>query len=93
MIMSLKSSYPDIPPYAETNCHHILLDRPEQRNWPDYPLHIDAITGRKRTFREFLQRVKDAATVFGSEVSRGGLGMKAEDREIVGILSENCLVC
>lgn len=90
--MYLKSMYPTPPPPPEVNVHNVLFHRPEQASWPDYTLHIDSVTGRKRTFSEFLERVYDGATALGAPVSQGGLGLRGEDGEIVGILSENSLV-
>ncbi|KAG6810648.1 hypothetical protein H0H92_010911 [Tricholoma furcatifolium] len=87
--MYLKSPFPDVPAYPEMNASHIFLNRPEQAQWPDYTLHIDAKTGKKRTFRQFKERVRLGSTALGTPVSSGGLGLRAEDGEIVGIMSHN----
>lgn len=90
--MPLKSIYPDPPTPPEINVHEVLFRRPDQAGWTDYTIHIDSTTGRKRSSREFLERVYDGATALGASVSQGGLGLRAEDGEMVGILSENCMV-
>jgi len=90
--MYIKSPYPDVPPVPEVNVHNLLLHRPDQANWPNHTLHIDPITGRRRTFHEFLQRVNVGATALGAPISEGGLGLRGEDGEMVGIMSENSMV-
>ncbi|KAG6864934.1 hypothetical protein C0991_006285 [Blastosporella zonata] len=87
--MYLKSPFPDVPPPREINAHHIFFNRPEQAAWPDYTLHIDAKTGKKRTFRQFKERVQLGATALGAPISAGGLGIRADDGEIIGIMSHN----
>lgn len=88
-----KSLFPDLPNVPESNVHHLLLNRPDQQEWPDYTLFVDAATGQRRSFRKFVERVRDGATALGADVTQGGLGLRPENGEIVGILSENCLVC
>lgn len=90
--MYLKSPYPDPPALPEVNSHYLFFKRPDQAQWPDYTLHIDATTGERRKYREFVKRVEDLATALGAPVSQGGLGLSAEDGEIIGIVSENCMV-
>ena len=90
--MPLKSLYPDIPQLPVGNAHDIILRRPDQAGWPNFTLHVDASTGRMQTYHGFLERVYDGATALGTDVSQGGLGLRAEDGEIIGILSENCMV-
>ncbi|KXN90934.1 putative 4-coumarate--CoA ligase 1 [Leucoagaricus sp. SymC.cos] len=89
--MYLKSPYPDPPAIPEVNSHYLFFKRPDQAEWPDYTLHIDAKTGRRRKYKEFIKRIEDLATALGAPVSQEGLGLKAEDGEIVGIVSENCM--
>jgi acyl-CoA synthetase (AMP-forming)/AMP-acid ligase II len=86
------SILPDIPPWPQENCYDIAVNRPEMATWPDYTLHIDAITGERRTRREFIRRVEDGATALASPEKYGGLGLTPKDG-FVGIMSENCLVC
>jgi long-subunit acyl-CoA synthetase (AMP-forming) len=88
--MYYKSPYPDIPDIPPQNFHHLLFHRQDQKEWNlDYTVHVDAVTGRQISYREFYERVMDGATALGSEK---GLGLNAEAGEVVGILSENCLV-
>ena len=85
--MYIKSLYPEAPrPPPDTNAHMALLRRPDQAEWPDFALHIDARTGKTRTFREFVERIQYAATALG------GLGLSPENGDIIGIISFNCLV-
>ncbi|TFK68984.1 acetyl-CoA synthetase-like protein [Pluteus cervinus] len=88
--MIIKSPFPDPPPLPETNVHNIFFNRPEQAQWADFTLLIDAPTGKRRGYREFVERVRDAATALGAPVAEGGLGLRGED-EIVGIMSENSM--
>lgn len=90
--MYIKSPYPDPPPLPDVNAHYLFFKRPDQAEWDDYTLHVDPQTGRKRTYRQFFARIQDLATIMGAPIAQGGLGMRAEDGEIVGIMSENCSV-
>ncbi|KAG1882793.1 hypothetical protein F4604DRAFT_1678286 [Suillus subluteus] len=85
-----KSLFPDLPKVPESNVHHLLFNRPDQREWPDYTLFVNIATGQRRSFREFVERVRDGATALGADVSQGGLGLRPETGDFVGILSENC---
>ncbi len=87
--MLVKSPFPEPPSLTDANAYNVLLNRPDQREWKDYTLHIDAVTGRKRSFYEFRERVQDAAAALGGPVSEGCLGLSAEQDEMVGIISEN----
>lgn len=86
---SLYPPPPDIPPQ---NIHNVLFNRPEQAHWPDYTLHIDALTGQTRSFRQFLERVRDGATAMSADVDQGGLGIRPGNNELVGLLTENSMV-
>ncbi|KAH7915463.1 hypothetical protein BJ138DRAFT_1109674 [Hygrophoropsis aurantiaca] len=86
-----KSLFPDIPTFPEQNVHNLLFNRPEQQSWPDYTLYVDALIGQRRSYREFLDRVRDGGTALGAPVEQGGLGLNPGGKEIVAILSENCL--
>ncbi|KAG1732415.1 uncharacterized protein EDB91DRAFT_1302477 [Suillus paluster] len=88
--MHYKSLFPDLPKVPESNVHHLLFSRPDQKEWPDYTLFVNVATGRRCSFREFVERVRDGATALGADVAHGGLGLRPEDGEFVGILSENC---
>lgn len=83
--------FPDLPVVPEANIHHLLFNRPDQQAWPDYTLYVNATTGKRWSFRQFVERVRDGATVLGTDIEQGGLGITLEKGEIVGILSENCL--
>ncbi|KAF9222994.1 acetyl-CoA synthetase-like protein [Gyrodon lividus] len=89
--MYYKSLFPPVPEIPAQNVHHIIFNRPDQKAWPDYTFQVDALTGTRRSFREFLERVRDGATALGSDVNDGGLSVRPENDEIVGILSENSL--
>ncbi|KAF9240269.1 acetyl-CoA synthetase-like protein [Melanogaster broomeanus] len=89
--MYYQSLFPPLPEIPAQNVHHLLFNRPDQKPWLDYTFQIDALTGTKRSFREFLERVRDGATALGSDIENGGLGIRRENEEIVGVLSENSL--
>ncbi|PFH48608.1 hypothetical protein AMATHDRAFT_65004 [Amanita thiersii Skay4041] len=89
--MHLKSMYPDVPPLPPGNVHYLCLRRPDQEDWPDYTIHIELKTGKTRSFREFVQRVDYAATALGASIDKGCLGLSAENNDVVGIMSENCM--
>jgi hypothetical protein len=93
--MLLKSPYPEPPQTSGSNIHHFVFHRPEQGDWPDYTLYIDAKTGRKTSFRQFVSLVQLGATALGAPVEDGGLGLHSEAGEMVGIISpnRNCVVC
>ena len=84
--------YLDVPEKPPQNAHHLMFHRPNQEAWTNFTLHIDAVTGRKRSYREFYERVIDGATALGSPISEEGLALKGEDGEIVGILGGNSMV-
>jgi hypothetical protein len=90
--MYLKSLYRDVPAFPPTNIYdYCLLRRPESE--PDYTFQIDATDGRKRSWKEFKARVAHAMTALGAPEGQGGLGLRPENGEIVGVLSPNALVC
>ncbi|KAG2362829.1 hypothetical protein BDR07DRAFT_1484313 [Suillus spraguei] len=89
--MHHKSLFPDVPKVPESNVHHLVLNRPDQREWPNYTLFVNVTTGQRRSFKEFVERVRDGATALGADVTQGGLGLRPENGDLVGILSENCL--
>jgi hypothetical protein len=89
--MYLRSMYPPIPSLPPTNYHNLVFRMPEQQAFADHVIHIDAVTGKQRTRYEFIERVYDAATAIGADRSFGGLGLGQD--HMVGILSDNCLVC
>ncbi|KAI0252104.1 hypothetical protein BJV78DRAFT_1204755 [Lactifluus subvellereus] len=88
----LKSLYRSLPlSTPTTNYYDWLLGRPELKAWPDYTVHIDAVTGERRGFHAVLERLEQAATALALPSSDGGLGFATGQRGVVGILSENCL--
>ena len=82
--------YPPMPDVPATNYHTFLFGVPLQSDMPDHVMHIDGLTGQKRTRSEFLERMYDGATALGSRKITGGLGFSSND--MIGILSDNCLV-
>ena len=76
----------------DCNAYEALWNRQEQAGWPDdLILHIEGISGRKRTYQEFRTRAVLTATALGSPVSDGSLGFR-EKGEMVAIISHNSLV-
>ena len=90
--MHITSPYPDVPPLPNVNAHYFFFKRPAQNDWPNYNVHIDVETGEKVMYHDFLERIRDLATGLGAPVSQGGLGIRAEDKEMVGIMGENSSV-
>ena len=86
LFRSLPSSIPTI------NYYDWLLGRSELKSWSDFTLHIDAVTGEQRQARAVLERFEHTATALATSPRDGGLGLVSGRREVVGILSENCLV-
>ncbi|KAG1818632.1 uncharacterized protein BJ212DRAFT_1346462 [Suillus subaureus] len=88
--MYYRSLFPDLPEVPESNVHNLILNRPDQQEWPDYTLFVNVATGQRRSFKQFVERVRDGATALGADVAQGGLGLRPENGELVGILSDNC---
>ena len=88
-----KSFFPPLPQIPPQNIHNILFHRPDQADWPDYPLHVNPLTGAARSFRQFLETVRDGATAIASDVELGGLGIRPGNDQLVGVLCENSMVC
>lgn len=86
------SLFPPLPKMPPQNIHNILFNRPEQADWPDYALHVNILTGQTRSFRQFIETVRDGATTMSSDVNLGGLGIRPGNDELVGVLSENSMV-
>ncbi|KAI0086557.1 amp dependent CoA ligase [Irpex rosettiformis] len=87
------SKYPLPPPVPDANIHELMFNTPTLTGEPvpDHDLHIDIITGRKRTFYEFKELIRDGATALGAPVSQGGLGLSGQKGDIVAIYSHNCM--
>ena len=90
--MYLKSPFPNPPTLPEANVHNIFFKRKEQVEWPDFIVHIDAETEEQVMYREFTTRIQDLATGLGAPIHQGGMGLRAESGEIIGILAENSSV-
>jgi acyl-CoA synthetase (AMP-forming)/AMP-acid ligase II len=91
-VMYIKSSFPDQAKVLDCNAYEALWNRHEQAGWPDdLILHIEGISGRKRTYQEFRTRAVLAATALGSPVSDGSLGFR-KTGEMIAIISHNSLV-
>ena len=90
--MYLKSPYPDVPPQPTVNAHYFFFNRPDQANWPNFTAHIDVETGEEILYDDFLERIRDLATGLGASVDQGGLGIRAENKEMIGIMGENSSV-
>ncbi|KAF9044848.1 hypothetical protein BDZ89DRAFT_164173 [Hymenopellis radicata] len=69
------------------NAYNVLLPQ----DYHDYLLHIETETGRKRTYKRFLKRVQDAATVLTSSTKEGGADIRHDNDELVGIISHNTM--
>ncbi|KAF4577266.1 hypothetical protein EYR40_009365 [Pleurotus pulmonarius] len=89
--MYIKSLYPQPAPIEDLNFHHSLFGRPDQKDWPDYTLFIDASNGHRRTHREFVADIYDGATALGASFETGCLGLRGDDGEMVGIMSDNSM--
>ncbi|CCL98279.1 uncharacterized protein FIBRA_00273 [Fibroporia radiculosa] len=87
--MIFKPLFPEVLPLADQNVHDFLFNKPARTPDVDYPIHIDALTGVRRTRSEFIDRVRDGATALVAPLSSGGF--EIGPNEHVGILSYNCL--
>ncbi|KAJ7760882.1 hypothetical protein DFH07DRAFT_1021402, partial [Mycena maculata] len=98
----VQSPFPPLPPVSEANVCDLMFGRPDQEsiqrckfrfcaNWPDYAIHIEENTGRKRTYKQLVKRVTLGATALGAPVSSGGLGLSGDGGEIIGLLGDNSL--
>ncbi|KAF9073385.1 amp dependent CoA ligase [Rhodocollybia butyracea] len=87
--MIYDSHYPEPPPIPDQNAVLHYLYHPDQKEWQDFTLFIEANSGKKVSFFEFRKRVEDGITALGGDVSQGGLGLG--DNDIVGIVSENSI--
>ena len=102
--MYLKSPYPDLPPLPMVNAYHMFFNRPDQAEWPNYTLHIDAVSGERVMYRDWVRDVEDLSTAFAGPTSEGCMGLQGWDegegaevvapggKEIIGIMSENSSV-
>ena len=92
--MILESPYPSIPePSSFQNYYSWILERPEVGQWPNYLAYIEGGTGKSYRLRHFIQRVEDLAGALAGPEARGGINLQMDTSEMVGILSENNIVC
>ncbi|KAJ7342708.1 hypothetical protein DFH08DRAFT_1010977 [Mycena albidolilacea] len=90
--MYIQSPYPALPRLPEVNVHNVMFGRENQAGWwPDYTIHIEAKTGRERTYKELMNAIAVGATALGASVSAGGLGLNGDGDEIIGMLGDNSL--
>jgi hypothetical protein len=80
--MYIKSPFPPLPIQEPQNVFEFLLQRCAGRE--DHLFTVSE--GRKRSLHEFLDRVSLAITALGAPVEEGGLGLKREDGEMVGVI-------
>lgn len=83
-----------LPPLPETNFIHSLLHGPSPPRPPlpdDYVTHIDGITGEKRTLKQYRARVAELAAALCASKDQGGLAIRPQE-QVVGLLSDNCIV-
>lgn len=90
--MYLKSKYPPPPPVPDANAHYAMFGEPDRAQPADFTVNIDAPTGRKRSYYELKQAIKEGATALAAPESEGGLGLSAEAGHMVGLYSHNCMV-
>ena len=91
--MYIRSSFPDQAKVTDCNAYEALWNRYDQAGWSDdLILHIEGISGRKRTYQEFRTLSILAATALGSPISDGSLAGFREKREMIVIISHNSLV-
>ena len=43
-------------------------------------------------YHDYLELIRDLATGLGASVDQGGLGIRAEDKEMIGIMGDNSSV-
>ncbi len=90
----LRSLYPDLPPLPDhLNIYEAVIGQPHHDEWPDYTVHTDEETGKTLTFRELRKRINTLAAALGGPRVKGGLELKAETGEMIGIMSDNSSVC
>ncbi|KAI0699126.1 hypothetical protein BC835DRAFT_1405225 [Cytidiella melzeri] len=87
------SKFPSPPPVPNANIYELLFNSPTPTGepTPDHALYIDIVSGRKRTFYEHKELIRDGATALGAPISQGGLGLSAQGGDMIGIYSHNCM--
>ncbi|KAF9072347.1 hypothetical protein BDP27DRAFT_1320771 [Rhodocollybia butyracea] len=88
--MHIQSFFREPPPAQDLNVHNIFFGRADQAQWPEYTIHIDLETDKKRSFKELTERIKDTLAAFHSPLKNGGMEFGTEgSEEMIGIMSEN----
>ncbi|KAJ8092488.1 hypothetical protein PM082_023741 [Marasmius tenuissimus] len=96
---------PTIDSNEPLNAFNVMFNRPNQAEWKDFTLYVDGVTGEEVKWSEYRNRLEVATTALGAPVSQGGLGLGVEGvsdvrddgtvitpvKEMVGIMSENCI--
>lgn len=93
--MDIQPSFPGKAKALTCNAYETLWNRYEQEGWPDdHIIHIEGVSGKKRTYREFHTRVVLAATALGTPDSDGSLrlGNEAANAEMIAIIGHNSSV-
>lgn len=80
--MLVKSPFPPLPVTKPQNVFSFCFDK--IYNAPSYTFSI--YNGVRQTSKQFCERVQYAATALSSPVEVGGLGLRQEDAEVVGLL-------
>ena len=84
--MYIKTPFSGHDKVPDCNAYEALWNRQQQGGWPDdLILHIDGISGHKRTYQEFRTRAVLAAKTLGTPVSDG---VRDENEEMVAIISD-----
>ncbi|KAK1223934.1 hypothetical protein PQX77_013173 [Marasmius sp. AFHP31] len=96
---------PTLDPNKPLNAFNVMLNRPNQAEWKDFTLYVDGVTGEEVKWSEYRKRLEVVTTALGAPVPQGGLGLGVEGisdvrddgtvrtpvKEMVGIMSENCI--
>lgn len=91
--MVYKSLLGPLEPIPDVNAHDALFNSAHASTVPDYTVYIDAVSGKEWKKHAFQARAVRLATALVADVKDGGLGLKPNGKEIIGIFSKNHLVC
>lgn len=86
--MLFQSLFPALQGVPELNVHEFIFNSFLKDGLVDYHYLVDADTGRPLSSHAFVERVRDGATALQAPA---GLGL-LKDTDLVGIVSENCVV-
>ncbi|KAG8875068.1 hypothetical protein FRB98_008108 [Tulasnella sp. 332] len=89
--MIFKSPLGPLDPIPDVNAHDAFFNSAHATQVPDYTVYIDAVTGKEWTKAFFRDRVIRLATALVADVKEGGLGLKPNGKEVIGIFSKNHL--